>query len=55
MLELGRIYAEKRQFQISKELININVVDIKNIIISNRYYIGKKLFQVFHWLGKLIQ
>ena len=38
MLRFGEIYLKNQKFHTSKELININDLDIEQILVSNKYY-----------------
>lgn len=47
MLKLGQVHVGNRKFQALKESIDINYVDIRHILISNKYYVGKKCLKCF--------
>ena len=49
-IKFGDIKIEKQKFHQYKRPISITNIDINKIIISNKISVGKKSFEIFHWL-----
>lgn len=47
MVKFGKKYVEKRKLYSAEEPTDVNGVNIDNILVSNKYHIGKRNFKYF--------
>ena len=48
VMKFGDVEIEGQKFLLHKRPASIKIIDINKILASNKFYFGKKGFQIFH-------